>query len=175
MAHVMIDLETLGTRPGCALLSIGAAVFRPTGEGVGDTFYMNIDRNSCFGLEMHVDEGTVKWWSQQSQEAQDALMVDPRHINDVVAEFDIWFKKNEGQQVWAQGSNFDPVLWDEACKKVGVSAPWKFFNARDTRTVYEAFGLDSRTIKRQGTYHNALDDVLHQVRCVQTAFKRKVW
>ena len=37
MIHVMCDLETLGRRPGCKLLSIGAVVFGP--KGLGAEFY----------------------------------------------------------------------------------------------------------------------------------------
>ena len=33
MSDVMLDLETWGTRPGCAIRSIGACVFNPNGEG----------------------------------------------------------------------------------------------------------------------------------------------
>jgi DNA polymerase III epsilon subunit-like protein len=46
MSDVMIDLETLGRRPGCAILSIGAVEFGPA--GLGRELYIVLD---IFGSE----------------------------------------------------------------------------------------------------------------------------
>lgn len=172
MAHVMFDLETFGTRPGSVLRSIGAAVFDPETGKIGDTFYRNIDRASCEAVGLKVDPNTEKWWAQQSQEAQDALLDDCKPFGEVAADFHTWFRKNGGVQVWCQGANFDSVLWEAACDAAWPSKrvlPWKFWHVRDTRTVYELAGFDPDKIKREGTFHNALDDSLHQIVCVATA------
>ena len=42
---VMVDLETWGTKPGCAIISIGAVSFGP--DGLGEEFYTALDRD-CF-------------------------------------------------------------------------------------------------------------------------------
>jgi hypothetical protein len=39
--NVMIDIETLGTRPGSVILSIGACRFGA--DGIGEEFYRAID------------------------------------------------------------------------------------------------------------------------------------
>ena len=39
--NVMIDLETMGNTPGCAIISIGAVEFSE--EGLGAEFYCTID------------------------------------------------------------------------------------------------------------------------------------
>lgn len=42
---VMLDIETLGTKPGCMVLSVGACTFNlATGE-IGDEFYMTLQMN----------------------------------------------------------------------------------------------------------------------------------
>jgi len=69
--RVMIDIETLGTEPGCAILSIGAVHF--TAAGRGETLYRNIDRASCEDAGLEIDEETVKWWSEQDEAAQAVL------------------------------------------------------------------------------------------------------
>ena len=38
-----------------------------------------------------------------------------------------------------------------------------------SQALYHAAGLDPKSVPRDGTHHNALDDALHQVRCVQRA------
>jgi len=170
MTHIMFDMETFGTKPGSVLRSVGAVVFDPETGATGDTFYRNIDRKSCETVGLTVDPSTVAWWSRQSQEAQNALLVDAKPLADVIRDFHSWFWNAKGQQVWCQGANFDAVLWEAACAARGVvQLPWKFWNVRDTRTVYELAGFNDKSLPRLGHHHNALDDALHQAKCVAAA------
>jgi hypothetical protein len=170
--HVMIDCETWGTRPGCALRSIGAVTFELDGTGTGADYYRNINLQSCLDAGLKIEAGTLLWWDDQADEARRALRVEPQPLNAVLVGFASWFVKQGGEQVWAQGANFDPVLWETAALAAGVTRlPWKFYNVRDTRTLYELAGFDPRSIKRAGTYHNALDDARHQVACCQAAYR----
>jgi hypothetical protein len=168
MKHIMLDLETFGTKPGSVIRSIGAVAFESDGT-MGSEFYANIDQKSCADAGLTVDVATAQWWSKQSKEARDALLVDPKSLNFVVADFHGWFIANAGIYVWAQGANFDPPLWEAAALAVGKHVPWFFWNVRDTRTAYTIGNLNPASILRTGTYHNALDDAKHQVRCVAAA------
>lgn len=170
--HLMLDLETFGTKPGSIISSIGACVFDPFGSGSGKTFYANIDIGSCLLAGLTIDPNTALWWSKQTKEAQDSLLINPQPLATVAQLFrDFWFE-NKCVEVWAQGSNFDPGLWEEASARVGIRAPWQFYNTRDTRTVYKTFKFDAKSVTRNGTYHNALDDAIHQVKCVQMAINK---
>lgn len=51
MEDMMIDIETLGTRPGSVILSVGAVMFDRHGVGHGETFYMNVERESRQGRQ----------------------------------------------------------------------------------------------------------------------------
>lgn len=168
MNHVMLDLETFGTKPGSVLRSIGAVVFSLDGQ-MGPTFYSNIDEKSCLDAGLTKDPGTVKWWSQQSAEAQAALLVNPWPLGNVVADFHNWYRASGARAVWAQGANFDPALWEAAALAIKSPVPWKFYEVRDTRTAYDIGKLNFNAEKRAGTYHNALDDAKHQVGCVAKA------
>lgn len=171
MAHIMLDLETFGTKPGSVIRSVGAVVFNPKGEGTGGEFYANVDLLSCVEAGLTIDPQTVKWWNEQTPEARKGLTYNPRQLKDAAERFNDWWKKNDGLEVWAQGSNFDPIVWAAACEAVGVEVPWRYSNARDTRTAYFVGGIDVASIPRPGVYHNALDDAKHQAYCVQLAFK----
>lgn len=173
LGNIMMDLETWGTTPGSALRSIGACEFNPHTDEIGETFYANIADQSCLSAGLVQDAGTVAWWGRQTQKAQDALLVDQRPLSEVVISFAQWFRKVRGVFVWSQGANFDQPLWDAACRAVGLEAPWKFWDSRCTRTAYDMGGLNPRTIKRMGTHHNALDDAIHQARCVQAAYQNR--
>jgi hypothetical protein len=170
--NAMLDLETWGTGPGAALRSIGAVMFDPHSDEMGATFYANISDASCEVAGLVWDAQTVAWWAKQSQRAQDMLMTDQLTLTEVAVKFDDWWRKNRAIFVWSQGANFDCVLWEAAMRAVGRGVPWKFYDARDTRTAYDVADFDSRTVRRAGTYHNALDDARHQAICVQRAYAR---
>lgn len=173
MTDVMLDLETWGTRPGCAIRSIGAVVFDPRSDRIGDEFYANVDTKSCKRLKLQLEPGTVAWWEDQSAEAKAAFSQSPQlDIADAISRFDKWFQSNRGLRVWCQGPNFDDVIIGAVYHALDANPPWRFFNSRCTRTVYDMARFDPRSIRRDGTYHNALDDAKHQARCVQAAMRR---
>lgn len=188
MTDIMLDLETWGTRPGCALRSIGACVFKRDGDGTEPikrvapdlrivegtmadlTFYRNISRASCEAAGLVVDPDTEAWWAKQSQAAADALVDDQGDLTEVVGEFHNWFRAVGGEYLWCQGANFDEPIWVVVALAAGRSrVPWKFFNVRDTRTVYDLCGFDPRSQERSGEHHTALGDAQHQAKCVQRA------
>ena len=62
--QVMIDLESLGTKPGSALVALGAVKFG-NGEILAE-FYERIDVESCVQLGLEMDTSTVMWWLKQA-------------------------------------------------------------------------------------------------------------
>lgn len=171
--ELMLDLETLGVRPGAAIRSIGAVTFTLADSAAGgETFYANIDTYSCLYAGLQIEQGTHEWWKGQSQEARDSLQVDQQPLVKVAAEFYEWGRARGITKVWAQGANFDPGLWEAAARAVNIFMPWKFYNVRDTRTLYDLAGWNPKQLKREGTYHNALDDARHQVACCREAYRR---
>lgn len=170
--HVMLDLETLGTRPGCVIRSVGACSFELEQPVVGGGFYRNVSRESCETLGLHVDPKTEAWWAQQSDEARAHLEPDQRAIEDVVREFHEAFRGTGAACIWCHGATFDVPIWEAAAHLLGIRSPWKFFNVRDTRTLFDLAYFDTRDVGREGTHHNALDDAVFQARCVQSAYQK---
>ena len=178
LVHVMFDLETLGTVPGCVGLSIGAVEFRPhTGE-LGDTFYVVIDVDSSLDHFLTEDPDTVQWWLGQSEEAR-AVLTEARSGNasslpDAMNALNAWLAKlGPGSKIrsWGNGADFDNpilrVMYDAANVKPYAGS----YGGRCYRTVKnldELFGeffkfekLD-RGRDRVGVHHNALDDAKSQ-------------
>ena len=168
----MLDLETLGVRPGSAIRSVGAASFELGGDGAVDTFYVNVRSMSCWVAGLTVDKSTLDWWEKQSPAARDALKTDPRDLAEVVDSFHRWYTSSGCAGIWCQGAGFDEVLWGRAAGAVGRAVPWKYWQARCTRTIYHVASFDPNSVPREGVHHGALDDALHQVRCVQAAYKK---
>ena len=165
---IMFDLETSGRWRGCRVFSLGAVSFNISTGEIKSSFYRNVD---CSGTSLLDDPETMKWWSSQSKEAKDHLMIDRIPLIEAVENFSGWFNQVGGEEVWAQGANFDFPIWEGACHSVGKTAPWKFWNTRDTRTAYSMANLITSEIPREGVHHNALDDCIYQVKCLTQAYK----
>jgi hypothetical protein len=172
MNNLMVDLETWGTAYGSAIRSIGAVQFDPYGTGTGAEFYMNISDASCEEHGLVKNVGTIAWWERQSKQAQDSLLQNQRTLTEAAVAFDGFFRRCRAVFVWGQGAGFDPVIWEGAMVRINRSVPWRFWDVRCTRTAYDMGQFDPRTVRRVGTYHNALDDCKHQVICVQRAYAK---
>jgi hypothetical protein len=174
MTHIMVDLETWGTTPGCHLRSIGAIVFNPETGEMGNSFYQNITEDSGQHYGLTQDADTIEWWSKQSQNAQSALDVDAVPIDEALARFTTWWRLNDAEaanpaRFWAHGPSFDEAVLAAAYRAIGGKAPWHFRAARDTRTIFEAAG--GVRVRNNGTLHHALDDAKAQADAVAAAFK----
>lgn len=168
MSDVMIDTETLGTRPGAAILSIGAVMFDP--DGLGETFYAPIDLSSCAAAGLAIDSATVLWWMQQSDEARAAAFpADAAPLQQVLLAFQAWFVAQGARYPWCHGATFDVPLLDAAFKACGLTTPWEFWNVRDTRTLYDVAGV--KVDRKSGTHHHALDDAINQADAAARALR----
>lgn len=169
----MLDVETLGTKPGAVVLSVGAVSFDRETAMIKGEFYSAIDLRDSRKRGLVIDADTLIWWTKQGPEAIAKAFNDPKahSLDRVVKEFKIWFQNERGREnaVWAQGQDFDLPIWGRAMAAVGERPPWEFWAGRDTRTVYDVTGFDQKSIPRKGTHHDALDDVRHQTRVLCAA------
>ena len=173
MNHIMLDLETLGTKPGCVILSIGACVFYPTtGPAEEKTFYAVLNRDDQLDKDMWVDPKTMSWWKKQNQKAWKQATARAQPTEGELKRFLKWWHSHRGRFLWSQGSNFDGPLLEALFEAFGANAPWKYHETRDTRTVYQMCHVKTGDVKRDGTYHNALDDAIHQARKVAYGVSR---
>lgn len=172
--HIMLDLETLGTVPGCVGLSIGACQFHPDEGHISTEFYAVISVEDSLACLLAEDDETKAWWDKQSPEAQ-AVLEEARHpmarkLADVLEEFNDWqadIGPKSSLRLWGNGADFDNpilrVMYD--CAKVKPYAGG--YGGRCYRTIKnldELFGpsLKAGKIERTGTHHNALDDAKSQ-------------
>lgn len=171
--HLMFDLETLGTRPGCVILSVGAVIFNPFMPSAvrAEEFYQNISKESCLEWDMHTDPATEAWWEGQSEEAKAALLINQKPLKEVLWDFSAWVERNQIEQVWCHGLTFDVPIIEEAYRRCGMLVPWSFRNCRDTRTLYALLDFSpSEVLPDRGTHHNALHDSRYQADSVTAAY-----
>lgn len=164
--HLMVDIETLGSRPGAAIASIGAVAFTPSGVISEWETVVALEGQQEAGLKL--DVSTIKWWMQQSDAARAATFA-VRGVPLFNALTDLsCFATDEGVlDYWSHGATFDLVLLNEAALITGAPPLVKDFRrARDTRTLYEITGVNPKTFMGTGTAHNAVDDARAQALAV---------
>ena len=163
--HVMVDIETLGLEPGCAILSIGAVQFGP-GE-LGETFYRTIGLDSCQEAGLTIDAGTLDWWLGQDDDVRDVLVGgDP--LDEVLAAYTAFHP--DGAEIWANAPSFDCSILEAAYAAVDMEEPWAFYDERCVRTLRSLSCAVDREMT--GNEHNALDDAIHQARIVSETLDR---
>lgn len=160
MIQVMLDLETMSVRSNAAIASIGAVKFE-VGTGIIDQFYRTVDLRTCKAVGLHIDPETVEWWNKQSKEARQALLKDNVSLNQALDDFTEWFGKSS-LPTWGNGAGFDNVIMENAYMACNMKRPWRPWEDRCYRTIKNIIQVTAD--ERQGVYHNALDDALHQTR-----------
>lgn len=167
--HVMVDIETLGTCIGSQIISIGAVKFDPNSDKEPfDDFYYRLDIDDQDTKGLVTENDTLSWWVKQDPEVVLATFSPEGRVNpkEMFSELRKWYAGCDG--VWAQGVTFDISLIDYMAKKYDTSPPWRFWEVRDSRTLFGLLPKDPRK-KYSFAAHNALEDSRYQAKAVQDA------
>jgi 3' exoribonuclease, RNase T-like len=161
MQHCMLDLETMGTSPGCRVLSIGAVIFDPETGTLGDTLKVNLQEYPQEIMGLHREPKTEKWWEGQSDAAKAGLLNPaPVHPHDALYAFNAFLRNNHVGRVWGHGAGFDQPILEKVYRAFNIVPAWDFWNNRDTRTLFELAGVSPNRSK--GVHHDSLADATAQ-------------
>lgn len=172
----MVDLETVGQRAGCGVLSIGAVAFDHTTNQLGEEFYVVVRLTSCEAFGLHSNADTLTWWERQSPEAQRVLKQarstrGNKTLDKALVLFNLYLSQfgSKTVKVWGNGADFDNAILTNCYAAAGVAAGWDYWNNRCFRTL-KSLTKDLK-VERTGVYHNALDDAktqaLHAMKVLQ--------
>lgn len=168
---VMLDLETLSTRPWSVILTLGAVKFSPwdTDVNTESGLYIRPDVDEQLAMDRHVQDETVAWWGTQTEEVrEEAMGMDGRiSINEMLDQLNRFLVGTDN--IWCQGPAFDIVILEDLYRQMDRPTPWQFWQIRDSRTLFSVHG-DPREKGRHGA-HNALIDCYYQARAVQQIYK----
>ena len=172
LTDIMIDLETLDVLPTATILSIGAVRFDPFGDDVNNPactkFYTRVDVDSCDHLGATVSQSTLEWWANQSKEAQEEAFHPDNRI-DIKDAMDQLYKFCWGaKRVWSHGSGFDIIILEHYFRKIEKAIPWSFWEARDTRTLFD---IGINPTRPPVLKHHALEDAWNQAVGVQNVYR----
>jgi hypothetical protein len=167
----MLDLESLGTRPDCAILTLGAIKFNPyVLDDFGDSLYLRIDVDEQLALGREVQEDTLQWWMKQAEDVREEALGE----GDRVSLESMYKQLNRFvvgvTNIWCQGPAFDIVILENIYRQCGWPTPWQFWQIRDSRTLFGVHG-DPREKGKAGL-HNALEDCVSQAQGVQQIYHK---
>lgn len=164
---LMIDIETLGTTPGSAILSIAAVpfnIFSPL-----EHFYQKVSQKSCIEVGLTVDDATVDWWNKQPIEVQQEAFSGRVHISVVLAKLSSYIETLGPVRVWGDGASFDVPLLEAAYAKCGLKPKWKYYDSMCYRTLKNLF--PHMAVGAAKMKHNALEDARYQASVCEQILK----
>jgi len=173
--HIVLDLETLSTKPNAAVISIGAVALDSEGNFLGE-FHQALNPDQP-GRD--VDQTTVQWWESQSAEAQEASYKAKDTVTATVGMymFSAWIccvGVPEKVKMWGNGSSFDCTilssLYDQS-HELRHPKPWAWWDDRDMRTLLDAFPAAKDVGEFVGVKHHALHDARHEAKQLAKALR----
>ena len=146
ITDIMIDLETLSTRPNAVITNLAAIKFDPFGNDInsidGDTikmntFYRRVDPGSFDWPSAHIDPNTIDWWSKQEPAVMEEAFT-PEGRLPLADCIDQFHKFAWGcDAFWAHGSLFDIAILEDLYRQLNKPVPWNYWQVRDTRTLFD--------------------------------------
>jgi len=156
---VMLDIETLGTEPGCMIRSIGAA--RIKDWRITETKEWTVDLDDCAKLGLRIEPGTVRWWMRQNQEAREKMALPGgSSLRGVLLAVTAWV--GDFDTIWSQGASFDFPILKHCYSVVGVALPWKFWQERCFRTLKQLVPPSPTITRGDSDSHKAERDAFFQ-------------
>jgi hypothetical protein len=166
---IMLDLETLSTRPNAVILTLGAVKFNPyTMEDPGPGLYIRPDVDEQIARGRHVQDETVDWWMRQAEDVrEEALGTEGRlPVEEMYRQLNRFLVG--ANNIWCQGPVFDIAILEDLYRQYGWPTPWQFWQIADSRTLFKVHG-DPR-VKGKVGLHNALEDCVSQANAVQQVY-----
>ncbi|MWP48585.1 MULTISPECIES: 3'-5' exonuclease [unclassified Gilliamella] len=185
---VIIDIETLDTKPTAIILSIGAFAFdRFNLNETLETIEMVMveisgcysDHHLCMSCDLTdqlfysnrtVSNETLEWWRSQVDKKNISLEPGYSHLEEalkkLISKINEWKKINPDIAFYFRGTNFDPIILENAFNEYSLQTPWLYYQVRDVRTYIDALTrtakgkIENYTSSFNFLKHNALHDAM---------------
>ena len=173
--HVVIDLETLGTRPGSVILQIGAVAFQLNysglSSGTGCDIYIDPLQSKAAGFTE--DSSTRDWWNNQNPETRKVVFAGTTSPFQALIEFNTYMKgfgDKRSVYVWGNSPRFDCGLLEAYYQHYALEIPWEFRNERDLRTLAAMFPkrfLEAKVRFSNDNPHNGYWDAVYEAQVIK--------
>ncbi len=189
----MIDLETLGVRPGSVVRNIAMIPFRlnvrETDEALMDkALSIWVDPEEQIKLGRYIQRGTKDWWQKQwararheSRKEEYAYQVLNTHPEDVsvkrACQAFTGYMNEVGADgfIMSRGANFDYPILEALFDDAGMTVPWDTWKVTCSRSIIRFMCQDSYdlefTLANKRSNHTAVYDCIVEINKLQTVFE----
>lgn len=178
MNDVLIDIETLGTKQDCVIVSVGAIIFNRADEPgtIIDEFEVYLDVTNQTGRV--ADPSTMLWWMRDDMEEARKKAFKPggrKRLGLGLKMLDEFISGHEVNECWGCGPSFDMSILEHAYGQHKQPFPIPFWKWSCVRTI-ESFFYGKNTRKGGGenhiggTAHDALDDCRMEALVIQKSY-----
>lgn len=165
--HYMIDIETLGVKPGSVITEIAIVQFDLRNGEIIKEKELLPDINEQQEAGMRTDWGTLVWHSMQNTGV--FALRHEQDVIDVLRELNDFIGKNDDRFfIWSNSPNFDMVMLQEMFRRCHIKTEpiWRYKQLMDFRTVVFLRRLlrpeiDNKNIE---VAHSALADCKSQIK-----------
>ena len=169
---IMVDIETTGTQPETTnIIQIAAVRFNLAERTVSPDFF-----NRCLlpTTTRFWDEDTRKWWGKMP-ELLSSILGRAEPAPRVLQAFSTW--AGTGARMWAKPISFDFTFLQSYFREFDIMNPFNFRECMDQNTFIRARHFPElapkyeKEIEFNGEEHDAISDVLHQIKVVSTCYE----
>lgn len=168
MQHLMIDIETLDTKPSAVVLSVGACLFDlETGVITREYSSGPLEKQNQLRNGRTISESTLRWWMQPEQEPARAASFGYTSVPAVDVLVALRTMVEENTIVWGNDPAFDCVILEDLYRTLWeCEAPWKFYNRQCVRTYRRLPGAEDVPRVAPTVAHDPLADAIAQAKHV---------
>lgn len=179
---VMIDIESLSTKPNAVVLSVGAVAFncRVNEEKNREYFHEIIGTKEIWQEQVmfgrHKCKDTVAWWKKQLPKAKEIFKTAScESTYEMLEKLSKFIKRQHpNADIWSNGANFDGVILRSLYETYGLECPWKYHQEQCFRTYKRHMALVQDNWEFEGVQHNALADAKHQTKILVDLVRKKI-
>jgi hypothetical protein len=150
---LIYDFETLGKTPANSVVVCLALLPFSESRYTTDPYTYNELLRSARLIKFNVaeqvnkygrliDKDTLKWWSEQSKEAQQLLKPSDQDI-PLEELHDILLSFGKPKKIYTRGNTFDPPFLESILAAVNKTDPFEWWNIRDSRSMIEGLSFGS--------------------------------
>jgi hypothetical protein len=195
MKHLMVDLETLGQRPGCGITEVAWGLFNDfvitPKEGYDiKELLIHPEQSLLYGFD--IDPETIKWWIEKMQglpagrNSSRPNATFPQILAELASQWDEhWYAGV--RNVWCKGLDFDIPILKAAFDRLGVERPillreqnfrnWRCFRTLKATSDFEStsknFFVSAASVASDIPPHVARLDVEAQIGLAESFFEAK--
>lgn len=170
MRHMMIDIETLDTRPSAVVFQVGVVVFEDAlmqdvqGSAIIQQRKFDLDIMPQIFAGRTMDSETINWWLTQKLPI---IPINKDSVHFVFEEIERMVSEFEVSYVWSNSPSFDAVIMRSLAESLGVAYEFPSFRTdMDLRTLKNICKMKKVIVidsEPRETTHDALQDALDQV------------